>query len=89
MFLTESEAEKKWCPLGRMRSPSGAFNRVPPPNFWERVYDRLFGFMSPKNVSRNCLGSKCAVWRWADAQRGYCGLAGTPMAERVMREENE
>jgi len=90
MLLTESEAKERWCPWVRVRHSTGAFNRPPPPTFWERVKDRLVGFMYAKNVSRNCLASKCAAWRWwTDNQRGYCGLAGTPLAERKVRPENE
>lgn len=74
MFLTEAEAQTKWCPFARplvtidnsVGSPIaiGSANRF------------------PDGKVTLCVGSGCMAWRkWAEATAaasatGYCGLAG-------------
>ena len=87
MKTSTLQAEKKWCPLTRVR-PRGegvhtkiededtlapvAVNR----EAWDEGIDQL----------TSCVGYCCMMWRWLDRPkseldenaRGYCGLAGRP-----------
>ena len=76
--MTEEEARKKWCPHGRVRSSSSAYNR-----------SENYAVDGPSK----CIASDCMAWRWVKdpliafvangkpvpdykGEHGYCGLAG-------------
>ena len=75
--MTEDEARKKWCPMGRER-------------FTEHICSGS-GNINPEAVNHKpdktlCIASECMLWRWdgvriegaEDAWDGHCGLAGKP-----------
>ena len=68
MYATEQEAGRKWCPMVRL----------------EVVGSDTINRSSQEDAAGvgtslcNCIASKCMMWRWTDASRGYCGLAGQP-----------
>ena len=69
--MLEEEAKSKWCPFGRThaeRDPQTA-----------TVNRRLDG--DPDDACL-CLGSGCMAWRVTSevTGRGFCGLAGRPLA---------
>lgn len=82
MFLTEKEAQGRWCPFGRQPVMAGGN--------WITV-NRM-----PNGDVPSCLGSLCMGWRWAETKklreldmvsgevldeeprRGYCGYATKP-----------
>lgn len=78
-MMTEDEAAKRWCPMGRqalqleaqtdkigLKIPVGvlAVNRF------------------PTGDGCRCMGSNCMMWRWVNGPdaggQGYCGLGGEP-----------
>lgn len=79
MLMTEEEAKAKWCPMVR---------------FHATLTDDMTPNRNVKSGDVSlCLASHCAMWRWGDAgahnpltniwerlPRGYCGLAGQPVA---------
>ena len=85
MLMTATEASSVWCPMTRVviQEPNGtlpsgqaAFNRLD-----------INGSSLPPMLSgaAMCCANQCAMWRWADGpcggvRRGYCGLAGSPVA---------
>lgn len=68
-ILTESEAERRWCPMGRIVST------VDKVTF---VANRVDGGLPL------CLASKCMAWRLAHKpsasgeETGFCGAFGVP-----------
>jgi hypothetical protein len=61
--MTEDEARKKWCPMGRHSFTT---------HRGEASVNR------PVELSL-CIASACMMWRWDDVfdlESGYCGLAG-------------
>jgi hypothetical protein len=85
MLMTTAEASSVWCPMSRVifQEPNGTvpsnqatFNRL-------AVNDPNAPTLTPG--ASMCCANQCAMWRWADgpcggARRGYCGLAGSPVA---------
>jgi len=89
MLVTEQEAQKRWCPMGRQPTmvPTGANA-----NMWTHVAANR----QPNGDVPSCLGSLCMAWRWHDEKtyreidvttnevldeqprRGFCGLFGKP-----------
>jgi hypothetical protein len=84
-FLTETEAQQRWCPLLRAEGGTVRLGATPASNS-----------IAPTDAHRavrnpswsTCIGSRCMAWRWAPrrlgngqlvpAETGYCGLAGGP-----------
>jgi hypothetical protein len=74
---SEKEARERWCPFARVFvsdcSEPAACNR--------------YG-SGEQFPNARCIGSKCMAWRWVpdpdgikpNSGRGYCGLAGVPVA---------
>ena len=73
MMVTEEEARTKWCPqtqISVIMGSDGFYCNKP---------------RSTGNNNKNCIASKCMVWRWdihpdnlrkeAITTGGYCGLA--------------
>jgi hypothetical protein len=86
MLVTEEQAKgSKWCPMTRFAGKVTLNRGNPGPK--ARFYNHLFRTFFPRLHSEfrgkffRCYGSGCMMWRWADknSQRGYCGLAGTPV----------
>lgn len=99
---TEEEAQERWCPMARVLSHTSAqdgkgrlfeggysWNRAP------NTFDQYAEDEPPYTPrAANCIGGKCAVWRWGGhnikfvdgtpegpretVRLGYCGLAGRP-----------
>jgi len=78
-----------WCPARRHRIATtgvAGFNMsiFPIKTQWRHALIRwLFPNYFWSTIGRHgmCLGSGCAVWRWHDKQRGWCGLAPRPNGE--------
>ena len=86
MFVTEQQAQRRWCPFGRQPTaanlPSG--------------HTMVAANRQPNGDVPACLGSLCMCWRWASGKQlldidpttdkvmeeeprlGYCGLSGKP-----------
>ena len=90
MLVTEQYAKANmWCPMARIRWMSRplAFNRSNP-GHGSRIYNALFRAFFPKvhwlyrAKYFRCWGSGCMMWRWEaeGSKKGYCGLAGSPVA---------
>ena len=66
-MTTEHEAKNLWCPMVRLREQNApAHNR------------RILGVGETEHDFCYCIGSRCAMWRWAHDDDGFCGLAGKP-----------
>jgi hypothetical protein len=72
---TETEAHHLWCPMVRHEGEGASFNRG-----WQQS--------NPLNATRqesflcNCIGSRCAAWRWgapAGRHPGQLGLHPRPL----------
>jgi hypothetical protein len=89
MLVTEQYAKANmWCPMVRYRFRARlvSFNRVNlGPRYrlvnaaFRTFFPRLHWLLRAKYF--RCWGSGCMMWRWegGNSQRGYCGLAGTPI----------
>lgn len=85
--MTEAEAKTKWCPMARVLLPvNQAGNRIS--TFHLTLSDpRDREHYEKQRADCNCLGSGCAAWRWkpqtdaGDWLKGFCGLAGQPVAK--------
>jgi len=90
MFVTEEQARMtKWCPMVRVRwkGSIGPGNRVNPgqrKRFINHVLRTLFPRLHWHFRLKfyRCWASSCMMWRWEGkgSPRGYCGLAGNPLA---------
>lgn len=90
MLVTEEYAKRyMWCPMVRIRWRNRvvAFNRVNPGHGF-RLFNAGFRTFFPRlhwlyrAKYFRCWGSGCMMWRWegGGSPRGYCGLAGSPLA---------
>jgi hypothetical protein len=71
IFMLESEAKKKWCPMTRFHSVGACYSYDNKPC----TPENKFGEASKD--SPLCIGSACMLWieKWPPPQpRGYCGL---------------
>lgn len=69
MLMTEVEAKTKRC--------------TPMAVVWIMDAETRKANEASGALEFNCIGSRCAQWRWPDdpmreGWRGYCGLAGKP-----------
>ena len=76
--MTECEASLRWCPMAREvvslgKKDAGIGNRY--------LDERGADYANPAGA--RCIGSYCTAWRWHDATRGYCGLAGRPTYQPI------
>lgn len=78
MLRTEKDARQSWCPM--VRAPQTNTESGDP----AACNTDHMGSRTP-----GCSGSRCMMWRWgeaspppaaADTRKGYCGLAGMPLA---------
>lgn len=60
--MDEQEAITKWCPMARVYSSDGAYNKE--------------GVCLAHGST--CIASECMMWRWYNSQKatGHCGLGG-------------
>lgn len=58
--VTLEQAHEKWCPIARVNGSNTAY--------WN-------GKIQIGDLVR-CIGDRCMMWRWVNAEKGYCGLAG-------------
>jgi hypothetical protein len=95
MLITEEQAKRTmWCPMVRVRWKSRVVsaNRVNP-GPQDRLFNAAFRWFFPRlhHLYRakyfRCWGSGCMMWRWEgnNSQRGYCGLAGSPIGLLAMQ----
>lgn len=73
MLVSERDAKELWCPLVRHSANGETFNRG--------EGDKYLNLSPTSSHPCNCLGSKCAGWRWKTEKtnhpaKGYCGFAG-------------
>jgi hypothetical protein len=69
---TEVEAGQRWCPHAREATPVGKGKKdIAIGNRYLTMKDDY-----PNPAGARCIASHCMSWRWAGAERGYCGLAG-------------
>lgn len=77
--MTEAEAKKRWCPMGRGLVEVGDASlgvAVAAINFFHTN-------TTTKDTRTRCIASGCMMWRDAGKvldlkSGGYCGLAGKP-----------
>lgn len=70
MLFTLAEARDKWCPMVRYGVGGDDANAS------NRHASQMNGYNVSPDYAR-CIADKCAMWRWADANKvGFCGLAG-------------
>ena len=64
--MSEEEARTKWCPMARVYSPDGAYNKEG-------------GCLAHGST---CIASDCMMWRqWgpsSEGMKGFCGLGDRP-----------
>jgi hypothetical protein len=70
---TEVEAAVRWCPLVREVTPVG--KGAKDAAIGNRYIDKN-GSEYANPAGCLCIGSVCMFWRWDDATRGHCGIAG-------------
>jgi hypothetical protein len=99
MLITEQQAKgTMWCPMVsvRWKSTIGPSDKINPgaqgrlKNAAVRwFFPRLHHLFRAKYF--RCMGSGCVMWRWEDRsrQRGFCGLAGTPLEAALVQEAPE
>jgi hypothetical protein len=73
---TELEAAMRWCPHAREHTPVGKGTKDVA--IGNRYLDQNGQDDYTNPAGARCIGSMCMSWRWHDALRGYCGLAGEP-----------
>lgn len=82
MYLTEEEANTKWCFKSIDEEGNGSFNRFSPAPHKETDEPRF-------PLSCRCIASRCMAWRWFvddgvtrripdPIGKGFCGLAEKP-----------
>lgn len=77
---TELEASLRWCPFAREVTPVG--KGAKDAALGNRFIDRNGSeYANPAGCA--CTASYCLSWRWIDALRGYCGLAGRPTYQPI------
>lgn len=75
MILSESDARERWCPFARPVIGSTVY--AAPEGRAVDVGDDG----CPTSIGQNCIGSRCMMWSWRDAEEaeprlGFCGLIG-------------
>lgn len=79
-MMTEELAKTKWCPMvrmvtGKIDQQSRASQHNGAQSSYNRVVDEaLYAFPA----GGGCIASHCMMWRNAEGDSGYCGLAGKP-----------
>ena len=80
-FITESEAEKKWCPLFRAQITHKAFNTGMMSNLEEddnKADKMISDFWEEAECVCTCTASYCMWWGWEDGthSKGRCEASG-------------
>jgi hypothetical protein len=68
MIMTEEQAVKTWCPMSRVPHAHAAPASVAKddqPQVDDRINLPATTTRKVESMEANCLGSRCACWRWA------------------------
>lgn len=71
MLMTEASARNRWCPMTRVKDRQSAGST-------SAVFNRDSSATHPLTT---CVGSRCAMWRWAEPYSRQTIPADNPNAE--------